>query len=287
MARGRTKKADRRGLPGAPRWAWVVMVVGAIALVVLAPLAMKRGEVANGDAGAAFSLPSEAAAEPTVYPGQAASAVLALLGERARTFTVGVLGDSTGNERTEWVSLWAQQVAAQTDRPLIVHNWDATANAYSDVTEAASGASAPIVVWNGSAPGEAGSYSLDNAETILPEQPDLVFYNHGQNEGSGSAALSDLRRAAAFLTDTWQAPPALVVVLQAPRTNDPGPLEDAVTATRGWAGQQQITAIDVHAAFEAAGDLPSLLKEDGVHPNDRGSQLWADTVTAALPIPAA
>ena len=40
--------------------------------------------------------------------------------------------------------------------------------------------------------------------------------------------------------------------------------------------------VDVFSAFTDTGNVPALLGTDGAHPNEQGSQLWADTVWSTL-----
>lgn len=44
----------------------------------------------------------------------------------------------------------------------------------------------------------------------------------------------------------------------------------------------ELAVIDVQSAFKAAGDLPSLLLPDGLHPSPAGSQIWAQTVLKVM-----
>ncbi len=71
-------------------------------------------------------------------------------------------------------------------------------------------------------------------------------------------------------------------MLQEPSTGaDAKPQEAAVFRVRSLAIKYGVPVIDVHAAFLSAGDLEELLT-DGRRPNERGSRVWADAVTAEL-----
>jgi hypothetical protein len=207
---------------------------------------------------------------------------LARLTQEQRPWVVVVAGDSTGNGVDEWIYGTFEQLAARYRRPLLVHNWDEELNRYVSITRLGSGRTrAPLVVWNGSAPGKDPEYSLDHIAAIAPEQPDLFLVNHGHNIDYPAQAVSEVAGLIADEMTRWPSRPAMAVALQNPRTALIPEAHAAVVQRIGqeWSGSHVLT-IDAFHAFR--GRLPSLLRPDGVHPNPRGSRIWTKVAIEAL-----
>jgi len=58
----------------------------------------------------------------------ALASTVALLKDPKRAWSIGVLGDSTGNAEDEWVYLLAVDLSVEYDRPVIILNWDIDTN---------------------------------------------------------------------------------------------------------------------------------------------------------------
>lgn len=199
-----------------------------------------------------------------------------------RPFVITVLGDSTGNQPTEWVGLIAQRIADEYGRVVTMHNWSPDANRYvSDTVFGTAGA--PVVIWNGSAAGKTAQYSIEWFSTLSPEASNLTIINHGHNSplaaSDGIKQLTDM----AYAEGTDE----VAIVLQNPRADKPD--RAALEAeTFKQIGQRfgdptsPTDVIDVFSAFPTDDSLRDLLEQDGIHPNQAGQQLWADTVASAL-----
>lgn len=212
---------------------------------------------------------------------------MALLEDRDRPWVITVIGDSTGNEPDEWALLVVNEIAKRYDRPVTVHRWDIETNIYADDLTVGSGANAPIILWNGSASGKDGLYSASYFRTLAPEKPDLAIINHGHNMRTAAAAIQQVKSLEQMLGETWDEAPAVAVTVQNPRT-DAGKtkMKDLSAGIKDeWKGST-VKILDVQSAFEASGNVPELLTEDGYHPNDAGHLLWAESVLTSITPPA-
>ncbi|MEB2526490.1 SGNH/GDSL hydrolase family protein [Kocuria rosea] len=174
-------------------------------------------------------------------------------------------------------------LANRTGRPVEVHTWDPETNGYDDPTRS-SGQGEPIVLWNGSASGKKGEYSLEHIESMAPERPDLLVINHGHNQINSGDATSETNKIADWATTKWDIAPTIAVTLQNPSL---GEREDrqagVVRALRDyWSDQKNVVLIDTWTAFEKSDDMEALLGGDKLHPSEAGSELWAETAWKAL-----
>jgi len=194
---------------------------------------------------------------------------------------LSVLGDATSNARQEWVHRWATRLAEE--RPVTISHWDeASEEGFVEpdvLSQEGVGTGSAMTIWSGSASGADAAYPASRVEAMMPEKPDLLVLNFGHSDPPG--------RVAARLGVTWEAVQEaygtvpVVVILQQPEA------DDANAATReavaDWAREQGLPTIDVASDFLAEPDYADLLlSEDGVTPNDEGSQRWADLVARAL-----
>lgn len=209
-----------------------------------------------------------------------------LLADSGRPFVVTVIGDSTGDQPGEWVDLAFRQLSEELDRPLVQHPWDLLTDSYlPEIRSNEDAASAPIVVWNGSASGKTGAYSLAHFDTMVPEQPDLVIFNHGLNNVPKPQTVApQLTALVAEVERYWPASVGFAAILENPRFDGWAAAHAAVIENVGsWLAENQaIRAIDVHAAYNGSAAPESLLLPDLLHPSPSGSALTAATVLETL-----
>jgi len=207
-----------------------------------------------------------------------------LLKDPQRVWTLGVLGDSTGNGTDEWVYLTAEAMSVKYHRPVTIHNWNIDNNTYADATVVGEGAGKPIVIWNGSASGKNMEYSYQHRAVMIPEQPDLVIVNHGHNLGTAQEARVGSYKLVDWVTNAWEKSPAVAVTLQNPRTDKVADKHAAVVQSLRdqWTGAP-VALIDAWKAFkDATPNTASLLRDDSFHPNPAGEVVWAEAVKRAL-----
>lgn len=194
--------------------------------------------------------------------------------------TVSVLGDSTGNDPSEWVRLWATSLAAD-GNTVTLHVWDDTAKGYSTPVTLGSG-TRQIDLWNGSVPGLPAAGALPMLELLQPVRPGLVIYNFGHNTATVATgtALDQITTAS---ETRWGRTLALIVTLQNPAGGKQGAISEAQRVTvEEWATSVRVPTIDVHAAFLTHADWAATLILDGAHPNMAGSKVWAAAVQTAV-----
>jgi hypothetical protein len=262
----------------------VAALVAALATIFAAGCAAPEPVALADMAASHYSDPPE---DPRVLPAPRVLAdldpTMALLDDKTRTWTLGVLGDSTGDAPDEWVYLTAHKLGAMYDRPVVIHDWNNAAQKYVSTTKTREGANAPVVVWNGSARGKNTSYSFQHWATMLPERPDLLIVNHGHNQSGAAAASAGIHSLIDWATAAWKVPPAAAVVLQNPRLDRFTKRQESVVATvrEDWTGSL-VAVIDAHSAYRKHNNMRSLLHEDGLHPNDAGSVVWAEAAFRTL-----
>ncbi|KAA0098797.1 SGNH/GDSL hydrolase family protein [Mycolicibacterium sp. P1-18] len=196
-------------------------------------------------------------------------------------YAISIIGDSTGNYSDEWVYLLMRHIANDYGRSVTIHDWDVKQNAYT--TESTFGTGAPVVVWNGSAVAKATDYSLKWFDELAPNPVNLTIISHGHNDPSNAA--SGILRLVNRAYNHTLSDGGVIVVLQNPRT-------DSGAEARAQALEQirrefydpasGVYLLDVNKAFKGAPDLPSLLRPDGIHPNQKGSKFWADAAASIL-----
>lgn len=280
-----------RGFERPPLWAVILMVVSAVALVVLVPLEMGRGERSQAEAerlDAAAGAQASAGA-PALPERRQLADVMPLLDDSARPFTVAVISDSTGAQDDSWVQVLAQWLGKTYDRPVTLHSWavQVTPNGYLPPSAPTGGANAPIEVWNGSASGKDVAYSRDHLAEMIPvpaEQVDLLFFSHGHNVAPGRL-VQDTSNFLLPAVDTYRNA-TVVVMLQNPERPDVARRathEANVAGLAKWAAAQGFPVIDGHAAVLALDGWETEYADDtGLHPSARAHQAWAQAVIDAL-----
>lgn len=239
----------RGGFERPPRWALIVMIVGAAVVVVMSTLAVNRqNSVASG--AAPSSTPTEAT--PST---EAPRPVLAVFGD---SFTAG--SDMGGRGDASWPVVLANRLSLRLD----VHAQEGAGY----ITPSA-GKTLPLL-----------------AEENPNSEAAVVIVFAGRNDGNQTSA--DIRDAAAetFSTIRFNSPNAQLVVVgpswALSSSPDAARVRDAVKAA---ADEAKATFVDP-VADQWFADQPAVIGADRVHPTDEGHVYMADRieplVTAAL-----
>jgi lysophospholipase L1-like esterase len=262
-------------------WKLTGLVILAIAAFAVAGFAMFR-PAPDVSATPAPVVTPIASATPTATARTVAT-VTPLLKQAGQRFVLSVLGDSTGNGPDEWVRLTVNTIVENTGRTASISTWNIDKGKY-DQPEIVGAGTPDLIVYNGSASGKKPSYSSENLAVMLPEKADLVIINHGHNNATPVEARTQIGDLIAQVKAGASYDAAFALTLQNPRM-DKAKDTDALVV-QGIRAQSallpDVTVIDANAAFTTAGDLPSLLLPDGLHPSPAGSKIWAQTALKAL-----
>lgn len=233
------------------------------------------------------SAASEAAESAAPLPTQTATAepepvspeMVRALVEADHPLTVSVLGDSTGNDSYEWVSVWAGMLAQH--RAVTLHVWDDDRHARQE-PQVLSTVGSPVTIWNMSAPGQSANYPEPMIRKAVPERPDLVIYNYGHNNTPDDidvqlyATMQAVKRAYGDVPG--------VLIAQNPSTTDLSQRQrETVWKVIHEVGPGNgMPVVDVFHPFESAPGPVGRLLVDGTHPNAAGGRLWAQVVARTI-----
>lgn len=212
--------------------------------------------------------------------------LMAILKNETADTSMLVVGDSTGNETTEWVYLLAGQIADDWPTWTVLYRlWNDGAGAYdSAVTIQTGTGSRTLTIYNASVAGfTSDSWLGSRADTALYAlDPKLVVISLGHNEQIIAAELWHGRYVALTESISDRLPGAdLLTILQNPATANTRQQERA-EIYREIATRRGYGLIDVQQAFLDTPSWQTALIADGIHPNTAGSQLWAATVKPAF-----
>lgn len=216
-----------------------------------------------------------------------AQQLMTVLATESRDASLLVVGDSTGNETTEWVYLVTQWLASEHPSWTVHYRaWnDATVSYTAAATVQTGTGSRTLTVYNASVSGFTTTswQAARFAAAIATVTPDLCFVSLGHNEGASTPDVWFSRYVGLSEELSLQlASTPIILVAQNPvtaNTNQQARRE----AYREIAMHRGYGFIDVCKAFEdSSTPLAGLLMPDGVHPNEAGSQLWFDTVVPHL-----
>lgn len=214
----------------------------------------------------------------------AAAPLIAAIRGGLRNVNVLVLGDSTGDETTEWVYLLAQWLGTQyTTHTIKYSKYDAGGNSWPALSTVVSSAGTyNINIYNGSQGGYQTATIMGGGRWNVMTNPtglsdiDLVIVSLGHNE-SQVREFFDLTYTA-FMEQVTAALPRAGVMCIAQNAS----LADSFQSMRrdviaGLCNKRGFTFVDVWAAFAAVGNGASYYA-DNVHPSADGEALWASEV---------
>ncbi len=250
---------------------------------------------------------ADSALTAKIVPGPAATAantqrLLTKLYRGVEDANVLHIGTSLGNETIEYVNLfWTQFAPRFPKHTFIIHGWDETGGAAYDTGSA--GAATTIQVgtgprtvhiWRACAAGMRTDYLLGSRwqAAVVATNADLVFVEHGKNEGKLAASGPIMWRGQylALTEALTQALPyaGIVLILEPLNTGD----NDMALKNRVYEEIAQLRGygvVNTHDAFLATGEPNAYIKADGIHPTTsadapapNGSQLMADCLLAAM-----
>ncbi|HEX6057090.1 MAG TPA: SGNH/GDSL hydrolase family protein, partial [Intrasporangium sp.] len=249
-----------------------------VAIVVAVVFFIGGRSESPGETGAhgQTGTPTPSASATTDAQGMPTTDISGLVGRDA-DLTLAVLGDGTGDEEGEWVTVLGDLLGQ--DRKVKVNNLDPSdPTHYARALSYGSGEHT-ATIWNGSRLGVSADYAAQRLEFLVPEKPDVVLLSYGRDDKADEIgpALGTTLKA----IREQQAGVPVAVILQAQNTDDQiAPVRESAAK---WAEANGLTTIDVAAAFRKAGDPNSFVSVvDPPSVNALGGQLWGETVFHAL-----
>lgn len=210
------------------------------------------------------------------------------------------LGDSTGNDPSEWVYLVAKWLAARFPAYTVVHRlWNDTNQNYDPASKdnGAGGYTAgnvqtgtgarTLTIYNGSMPGGGAIYPMTRIALQIPVQPHLVTISYGYNDGATTAAnYRPTHYALCRLVEDYAPQAGIVLMAQGARaTTEAGFAANLARnqAIIDLAASEGYGLVNVTQEFlSTPGYSSTLIQGDGLHPNPAGSQVWAGAVTRQI-----
>ena len=200
-----------------------------------------------------------------------------------------VLGDSTGDETTEWIYLLAQLLAADFPAVTVQYRlWDTGTSNYGAATTIQTGSgAATLTVWNASIAG-ATALRFSGADFVsgvrpasMGADPDLVILSYGHNGGAAIENQISMTGTMAALVNRFLPFTPIILIGENPVTTD-STMSAKVRVFRSLAAEQNFGWIDVHAFFIQYAVPLANYYIDTVHPNAAGSALWANCAHQAF-----
>lgn len=214
---------------------------------------------------------------PTTAPKPTGVAGLATLLRGQEAVSILVLGDGSGNDPDEWVSLWATDYLAK-GRKVAYKSWNPEREAWKSAGTTGSGPATTI--WNASMTAPNLSTEDDRvADVWQPADVVIISYGHRNPASSIGSRLTAIRKAVKAQDDSAN----VIVMIQNP---DPVAIEqtqrEATQTVKKWAVDAGLDSINIYDAFIADSTPRYQLVEADGSPSPAGSALWARTLANAV-----
>lgn len=192
--------------------------------------------------------------------------------------SVLVIGDGSGNDDDEWVSVWARDHLAAGAK-VSYRAWDRANREYAAAVRI--GSTGPTIeVWNASV--SSPDMTREPARvTQAWQDADLVLLSYGHRRSPNEVeAQLDTVLAAVRGCD---ADVPLVVMIQNPDRAATEAVQRATTRQiQAWAGAHDVATVDLYSAFTADPTPRNDLVESDGSPTPHGSRLWSQALADAL-----
>lgn len=193
-----------------------------------------------------------------------------------------VIGDSTGDQSSEWPYMVGAGLAAR--YPTHTVRWrtfNFATNAYGATTTISTGSGPNTITIQNVSIGSSQAMQVagdrfPNAVSAI--DPALVIVNHGHNHASGDASSTMQDGAfASILENVLLAKPGIAAAYILQNPNRDSSIQDSrIAVVRALAADRgDVTLIDAYSKFIALGKAGSLYN-DAMHPSVSGSQLYVD-----------
>jgi hypothetical protein len=191
--------------------------------------------------------------------------------------TIAVLGDGTGDEDGEWVSVLSELLGHE--RSVRLHGLDPSDPTRYDETLTFGEVGPATSIWNGSRRSAPADYAAARLHLLVPATPNVVLLNYGRDSTARDVG-EQLTATLEAIRGRWPTIP-VAAILQPPDRDDSS--ATVRVATRRWAEAHHLATIDVAKAFMEAGDPNDFVSVvDPPSVNAAGGRLWGATVFRAL-----
>ncbi|MGV9713235.1 SGNH/GDSL hydrolase family protein [Gordonia sp. NPDC003424] len=264
----------------APLWAWIVMAVCVVVLVVGLIISSNRTAPTSSSSNAAMtSAPAAAPATPATV-----SFIDDAKANPSTPKTLVLLGDGSGSAKDGWAPALGTAISQNLDRPVATKFWNPTTGSYGAMVGLGDGKNGPVGYWNASAAGKDVAYTQQHLDTMIATDvtPDLILLNFGHTEDANKPLATQVQPLIDQLKQKY--PNADIAVIK----QNPTPGAASSDQMAGYAAAMDaegVQVIDVYSAFptDAAG-LSAVAGTDG-NPTAAGQKLWTRTILAAFGLP--
>lgn len=210
--------------------------------------------------------------------------------QQKNPFAILIVGDYK-NEPTkeDWVYNFAEHVSVAYNRLSVMQYWSTDASAYTNRISIGDPTLPLTEIWVASTGQLRAADAAANFQSLAPQRPDIAIVNFGFHEEGYPEARQSIEVLEKKIKTSWVNPPAIAIVLQNPRVDAKDLTTRQFRITSGLRNQygaprKDVRVIDVFEAFRETAATAALVNEDGYTPNQRGNNLWAETVKDALGI---
>lgn len=190
-----------------------------------------------------------------------------------------IVGDSTGNDSTEWVDLFCAWAATNWPKYTVRrYLWDNVGKVYSTPVDFNTGTTSLILsVWNCSVPGSKMSENFGSpfVNAFVGKHPQLIIVNHGYNYQNGVTFYAIFGGLSAGVESLLREYPSADVMLIAQSPALASDLQAInIRAIREYAAIRGFGVADVYGEYVKAGKPADWYNGDGIHPSEMGSRVW-------------
>ena len=189
-----------------------------------------------------------------------------------------VIGDGSGNQSDEWVSVWARDHLAE-DATVSYSAWDRDAAEYADAVEVGS-SDREVTVWNASVSAPDMASEPDRIAQAW-QDADVVLLSYGHRQSADEIA-GQMDAVLASVRAQNTSVPVAVMIQNPDRANTESAQRATTAEIQRWADAEDLPTVDIYTAFiDDPASRNDLVEQDG-SPTPQGSELWASTWAQAL-----
>lgn len=192
--------------------------------------------------------------------------------------SVLVIGDGSGNQTDEWVSVWARDHLAE-DATVYYRVWDRTTGKYADAVKHGS-SDREVAVWNASVSAPDMASEPDRIGNAW-QDADVVLLSYGHRQ-SAEEISSQMDDALAAVRAQNKSVPVAVLIQNPDRANTESAQRETTSEIKKWADAEGFPTVDIYTAFiDDPARRNDLVEQDG-SPTPEGSILFAKVLAQAL-----